>query len=163
MKSRSALLIKGPFVKRRDDSNYMFYFAYGSNMNSERLRDRVGSVESGVKSILNGYEIRFDKISKKTNSGRANLILSENTRVEGVVFNLTEKQINDLDKNESGYHRENLKIETEKGGDEAVTYIADTNMIKEGLQPEEEYLALILEGAKEYGLSNSWVIKTYLH
>ena len=130
-------------------------------MDSERLHDRVGLVEPGIRSVLDGYEIRFNKISKKTSSGRANIIPSEYACVEGALFSLTEEQFNILDKNEPGYHRQNINIKTDGGVVEATTYIADSDMVQDGLRPEKEYLSLVLKGAEENGLSDSY-IKTFL-
>ena len=43
----------------------MLYFAYGSNMNLNRLKTRVNSYEVKGFAILNNYELIFNKISKK--------------------------------------------------------------------------------------------------
>ena len=49
------------------------YFAYGSNMLEQRLKDRVKSAEFLLNAWIRGYEVRFRKMSID-GSGKADLV-----------------------------------------------------------------------------------------
>lgn len=74
------------------------YFAYGSNMNQERLESRVGKVKKVGTARLFGWKLTF-------NCGRnawrfANIIMTGlygQDMVEGIVYELDEKQLKKLD------------------------------------------------------------------
>ena len=42
----------------------MNYFAYGSNMNFNQMKERVGCYPNPVTDKLNGYELKFNKKAK---------------------------------------------------------------------------------------------------
>lgn len=141
----------------------MLYFAYGSNMDSVRLRERIGEVNDGIIGILNGYELRFNKRSVKDEYGRANLIAEPNAITEGVIFELTDEQFALMDRREgNGYRRHSVSVRIGSNTREAQTYLATTEFITEGLSPSEKYLRHILDGAQAHGLSELY-IKTFLH
>lgn len=73
------------------------YFAYGSNMDFNRLSERKISFEFLGKAILPDYELKFNKIaSKKTGIGYANIIIQVGECVEGLLFKI--ENIEKLDK-----------------------------------------------------------------
>ena len=58
------------------------YFSYGSNMNVERMRERGVLYLSKERFALEGYELRFNKISySNPNAGAANIVPHETGRV----------------------------------------------------------------------------------
>ena len=108
----------------------MLYFAYGSNMDSVRLRERIGEVNDGIIGILNGYELRFNKRSVKDEYGRANLIAEPNAITEGVIFELTDEQFALMDRREgNGYRRHSVSVRIGSNTREAQTYLATTEFI----------------------------------
>lgn len=138
----------------------MLYFAYGSNMDLEQLRERIGEVKDGAPAILNGYELRFNKRSVKDEYGRANLIIEPDVITEGVIFELTKKQFTQMDRREGeGYQRRDISVQVAGDVREAQTYFAVADFIADGLRPSNEYLVHILDGAREHLLSNSYMEK----
>jgi len=129
----------------------MYYFAYGSNMDLNRLSGRIKRKPEGIAGYLEDYTLVFNKVaSKPANAGYANIIESSGKRVHGVIFDLTESEFKILDKCEgvaSGdYYRKTMSIHTDSKIIEAIVYIACLSRVKENLMPTREYLNYLLAG-----------------
>jgi cation transport regulator ChaC len=142
------------------NSNEKWYFAYGSNLKREWLRSRIGEWKQECKAILRGYRLTFAKGYYLHTSGKANIKLDPSSEVKGVIYLITENQLNKLDRwegvNKGVYKRKPVNVESEGKLIPAITY----EMVKEicPLRPSQDYLNLILEGLKEHGYDES-VIK----
>jgi gamma-glutamylcyclotransferase len=131
------------------------YFAYGSNMDAERLGKRVDQVKvTGVGSVT-GYDLRFNKRSVD-GSGKANLVERADAVVEGVLFEVSAAQLERLDGFEKGYHRMPVSVVVNGATQSAITYVADPDQIDDSLTPTTEYLRLIRRGAEAFGLSDAY-------
>ncbi len=133
-----------------------FYFAYGSNLDEARIQKRMSGTTCKIagKGVLKGFALKFDKEAfDKKGVGCANIVPDDNSFVEGIVFETTEKGLEKLDRFEglvSGqYYRKEVPIETEKGTVECWVYKAVPERTKPGLKPTKEYLSHLLAG-KEY-------------
>ena len=126
----------------------MRYFAYGSNMSEERMLSRKIPYESRIFAKLTGYKLCFNKKADKRETVFANIVVSENDFVEGVLYEFPEVEISKLDKKE-GYpdHYGKLLVEIEDINGikiSAITYIAREDKIVDGLFPQREYLEYLL-------------------
>ena len=74
----------------KDEQKNIHYFAYGSNMRTKRLKDRVGEIDMIGKAKLKNYRLTFNKLGNN-GSRRANIEPRKGFFVEGVIFDLTEK------------------------------------------------------------------------
>ena len=63
------------------------YFAYGSNMSSLRLRERIPSARSLGAARLAGWRLAPNKRGRD-GSGKANLVVDANSVVWGVLYQL---------------------------------------------------------------------------
>ncbi|HOJ85874.1 MAG TPA: gamma-glutamylcyclotransferase [Elusimicrobiales bacterium] len=126
------------------------YFAYGSNMDAERMKKRNVKFLSRYRGILKGWRLEFNKVAlKNEKEGYANIVPDENSYVEGCVYEIEDRYIEELDKHEAypdHYERKYVIIETEKGEIKAITYIANASKLKKGLMPSKEYLSYLLKG-----------------
>jgi gamma-glutamylcyclotransferase (GGCT)/AIG2-like uncharacterized protein YtfP len=127
------------------------YFAYGSNMNPDRVRQRKMSFESAESGHLFDYSLRFNKRSVKyPGAASANVMASNKEVTEGVVYRLVEPvQIEMMDPFEGypvRYTRTALPIVTEAGVVDAWVYIANEAHVTEGLAPARWYLNHLLAG-----------------
>lgn len=126
------------------------YFAYGSNMDPERMRGRKVEYYSRKRAFLRGWKLEFNKVaSGNPRVGYANIVKDENSIVEGCLYELEENGLNKLDSYEgfpSHYCRANVEVETCEGKVEAITYIANPSKVKEGLKPTKNYLEHLLKG-----------------
>jgi gamma-glutamylcyclotransferase len=136
----------------------MYYFAYGSNMdNGELKRKGIEDVEVFGSAILDGYELKFNKLSKKDGSGKANIIRKDGSTVEGVIYIFTKEQMGTMDTKEgSGYKQVKVFPISDGKNIEAVAYVATGTALRENLLPTKDYLEKILRGAKEFQLSDSY-------
>jgi len=72
----------------------MWYFAYGFNMNPERMRSTGVDFKQRKKGILCGYCLVFNKIATGVpDAGYANIAPDENGIVEGILYEVEEDDI----------------------------------------------------------------------
>ena len=105
----------------------MEYFAYGSNMNPERMKQRIGWSPPSRGAVLQDYQLMFDKQSN--DGGKANIHPLKGESVEGVLYQLAEKDLLSLDGFEGvstgDYAREKLEVSINGDGKcLATAYIA---------------------------------------
>ena len=127
----------------------MYYFAYGSNMNPERLRARVGNYSNMQYGVLKGYKLTFNKKSNTPRRGYATIEKCENSYVSGIIYNLSQKAIEILDMYEGfplHYTKSYLNVETAKGVCECVVYIANKDRVGVNLRPSYEYFEHLKKG-----------------
>ncbi len=137
----------------------MEYFAYGSNMDPERMKKRGIRFSQRRWGVLRGWKLVFNKrASKNPEEGYANIIPWEGEFVEGILYTIPEEDIKILDRYEGfpdHYYRKELWIELKDGTKvKAQVYIAREDKTASGLKPSKEYLSHLLKGcdllSKEY-------------
>jgi hypothetical protein len=131
----------------------MKYFAYGSNMLLERLRQRVKSAKNPVRVTLPGYALRFHKVSSD-GSGKCNIVGLgiEGASVEGVVFDVRKDEIPALDAAEGvghGYRKDSMRFTVNGELHDVLVYIAEETVINDTLSPYRWYHDLVLAGAEQ--------------
>jgi hypothetical protein len=141
----------------------MRYFAYGSNMATQRLRRRVASAKPLGVARLPAYVLRFHKRSQD-GSGKCNAFFTgvEADVVLGVLFEIDPAQKQDLDKAEGlghGYIESHLEVHQPTGAVTAFAYIADPGAIDEMLKPFTWYRDIVIAGAKEHHLPKSYITR----
>ena len=139
------------------------YFAYGSNMLTARLRERMPSCKPIGVGNLTGHSLRFHKRSTDKSS-KCNAFAAENEDgVIGVIFSFDPAERAKLDEAEglgNGYEHAMVTVVNEKGHRRKVlTYIATSNSIDDKLKPYSWYKDFVLAGAKEHGLPTEYVDK----
>ena len=135
------------------------YFAYGSNMNPARVRERGLVVRTMLAGRLPGYSLRFDKQSAAhLGTGHANLVRDFAEKAEGVLYELvSEAEILKMDPFEHApinYGRDVVEVETHRGLVPAWTYFANDAVRVPDARPEQAYLAHLLAGRPF--LSEAW-------
>ena len=147
------------------------YFAYGSNMNQERLESRVGKVERLGVFKLYRYVLVFN--AGDANFGRfANLCKTGLVKdyTEGVIYKLTTTQVITLDKYEGApeaYNRVIEKIRIPKLGVRSIIVYIDINesyIHKDSLVPiQREYLNHLIAGCTQNDLkfTRNIITKTF--
>jgi hypothetical protein len=145
------------------------YFAYGSNMNPSRVRERGIDFRSAVGARLSGFALAFDKSSKQhAGLGHANLLFAPGSTVEGVLYSLeSATEITKMDPFEStpiNYSREVVQVQCLEASQDihaatsgaigdgpsglvsSWTYFANAAVRKPGLLPPRSYMNHLLEG-----------------
>jgi gamma-glutamylcyclotransferase len=143
----------------------MKYFAYGSNLNLADLKkwcdkrnENMPKLKNPKITKLENFELGFTRNSFGRKGGVADIIFSKGNFCYGVVFDVAEHDFKILDKKE-GVHEDGMgayeRLELENG---SITYkvrVKDDNFI----QPSNEYLDVIITGAKNHELPDDWIEK----
>jgi len=129
----------------------MKYFAYGSNMDRERMTKRGICYSQRVHAILKRHSLAFNKVaSRNPSEGKANVVPDEEGIVEGALYEIRDSDLSKLDKHEGypdHYDRLKMKVQLNEGQEEeAVLYVAQPYRTKEGLRPARGYLNHLLAG-----------------
>lgn len=161
----------------------VLYFAYGSNMDSSTLRGRRG-IEwmSAVPALARGWRLAIDKPSMLgTGEGMATLVCDDKAETWGVVFEISTEDFEHLALTEGvligHYERREIPV-TIAVSDEtaaaalargeaaptrdaaaivALTFTSDER--DPSSKPSTRYMRLLLAGAAEHGLPDTWIEK----
>lgn len=138
------------------------YFAYGSNLDPNRMKERIGRIPQSQLATLTGYQLAFNK---RASSGGvyANIIEKPDQEVWGVVYWCTKEEMEELDKYEGvtggHYHRTDVHPRLEDGElVDAITYVAGNDFICHEGSPSKAYLQCIISGARQHGLPEKYVV-----
>jgi len=138
----------------------MLYFAYGSNMLTERLRARVPSAQPRATATLPRYTLCFHKRSQD-GSGKCSVTDARGapSPVHGVLFDIDQDGVSMLDAAENrghGYERQAVSVTTEDQTVQAFAYIAQPAYVDNTLQPYDWYRRLVVAGAHQHGLPTAY-------
>ena len=130
------------------------YFAYGSNMNPQRIASRCpGAVVVGA-ATLRDYKV--------TERLYADIDYEEGSEIQGILYLITDKHLNALDRFEgypSVYRR--IWVDVELGNEtyHAITYEMswETKIARNDMSYPEEYRAICSDGAKSYKIKNNFL------
>ena len=128
-----------------------YYFAYGSNMNPERVRQRRMRFEHLESGKLANYRLIFNKRSiKHPGAASANVMEESGSVTEGVLYKLHHpSQIELMDPYEGypvRYNRVVMSIASGEVSRESWVYVANEAYVETGLKPARWYLNHLLEG-----------------
>lgn len=127
----------------------VYYFAYGSNMDENRFKSRIKNYKIIGKGLLKDYQLRFNKPAMKDDWGYANVCPKKGCQVEGVIYEVDEESLKELDKYErvpDQYYRYKLNINAKNKKLKCDVYIASG--IDDSLKPVRWYLQFLLNGKK---------------
>jgi hypothetical protein len=154
----------------------MWYFAYGSNLNSRAVAEwarhfgfRPPAMKPGKPAVLDNYRLGFPIFSEYYSGGIADIVYDPGKYVQGAVFDLSESELAVLDQKvgrrtdaagkEMGlYARLKVKIAPLGKGEpiEAVTY-QGVSADRYHIPPTRHYMDLVIQGAYSFGLSMMWI------
>lgn len=145
-----------------------YYFAYGSNMSQRRMRERVGDFLDPNPAELYDYKLVFNKKADSGNHTYANVKKSPDSITYGVLYQITERELNILDRYEGypNHYNRVLKDVFLKDGTQvkAWVYIARKEKLYDGF-PTSQYLDYLLEGKDflpEYYVDDLYSLKRRL-
>lgn len=140
----------------------IFYFAYGSNLDWEQMKERCPSAEFWCKASLLDYRIDFTRWSNKRECGVADIIWDENNKAYGVVYRINEEDLGKLDRHEgyipqrekNDYKRIEIMVFQEDNSKKPITVFTYEVEKKEfgKYKPNKDYKNLIVAGAKFWDL-----------
>lgn len=130
------------------------YFAFGSNMSSTRLRERIASAVVVSPGHLSGWRWALNKTGGD-GSAKANIEPDPTSTVWGVIYRLPLIELPRLDAIEGGYERQRVEVVTASRAVLCETYAS--TRISEAMTAADWYLEHIVSGAEEHGLPDDWV------
>ena len=135
----------------------LHYFAYGSNMNPARVRERGLQVAACCGASLHGMRLVFDKVSRRhPGVAHANIVYAPGERVEGVLYRLASAaeilKMDPFERAPWNYGRDAVVVRVTRPEAcqdlrvPAWTYFANQGARRAGLKPPADYLAHLLAG-----------------
>ncbi len=139
-------------------------FAYGSNMLSRRIRERCPSAIALGMAEIHGYELQWHKRSRD-GSGKCDVVQTNHATavVYGVLYEISVDEKRYLDKAEglgNGYEAKDAEAAFRGAPRMARIYYATD--IDTSLKPYTWYKALVVAGAKEYNLPETYIERLVL-
>lgn len=140
------------------------YFAYGSNMSTERLRGRTPSARPLCVARLPHHQRCWHKRGRD-GSGKCDVVFAgadSDEAVWGVLFEIAEAEKAALHRAEGlgvGYVQKTVLVLTAAGARRAMTYQAKPGQTDAMLRPFAWYKAHVVRGAREHGLPADCVRK----
>lgn len=136
------------------DPTPLTYFAYGSNMLSQRLRARVASAQPAGVGRLHGHQLRWH-MHGSDGSAKCDALHTGHQPdcLWGVLYTIDPREKRHLDRAEGlgvAYAQALVRIVTADAEVEAFTYRA--LRIRDGQRPFHWYRQFVLRGAREHGL-----------
>ena len=81
------------------------YFAYGSNLDLPQMKRRCPSSKLISKGSLSGYRLTFNRFSSGWGGGVADVIQEQDSKVWGLIFEISDTDLERLDRYE-GYNKD---------------------------------------------------------
>jgi len=143
----------------------MWYFAYGSNMQSDTLRGRRGiGYQRAIAVRAPGWRVVFDKPPLfPIGEAFANIVAEPGAVALGVAFEVSADELAHIELSEGvklgNYHRVLLDVEPlEPVADAPRTAVSLASDRRDPtLRPSTRYMALVVAGAHEHGLPAEYV------
>lgn len=142
----------------------VWYFAYGSNMQTATFQGRRGiEFHRAVPGHVAGWRLVFDKPALiPLGESYANIVPDPGATVTGVLYEINEEELGHIDLTEGvligNYERVTVTARTREDSPSSMTAFTLTSDRRDsGLQPSQRYMNLLIEGAIEHGLPTEYV------
>jgi len=133
--------------------NKMKYFAYGSNLSHAQMKARCSSSRFIGVGKLKNYRFVFDGYSRQWGCAVANIVPSENESVWGGIYELSDKDLQILDRHEGRgvrYNRKEVGVSLLDGSNiNCSTYLRSAQEVG---QPSKAYLKALRTGLADCNL-----------
>jgi cation transport regulator ChaC len=141
----------------------LWYFAYGSNLDANTFlgRRRMEPLETRV-AVLHDFELRFDLPVGPGERGVANVAPCKGDQVWGVVYLLTHREAERLDRTEGVHHGAygRLAIEVhDTAGTRLGAFTYHSARGQAGRKPSQRYIGLLISGAVQHGLPGQYLAR----
>jgi gamma-glutamylcyclotransferase (GGCT)/AIG2-like uncharacterized protein YtfP len=132
----------------------MIYFAYGPNLNRKHMAEKCPGSKPLYSVTLPNYKLIFTDWSREWRGGVASIKPVKGDKVTGAIYEITDIDLNKLDRYKGypvRYNRLKVTVWTDDGDPvEAITYIK-TEQSQE-TKPSPEYLKIISQGYKDWDI-----------
>jgi len=142
--------------------SWVWYFAYGSNMQAATFRGRRGiEPRQAVTVRASGWRLVLDKPPLLSiGHAFANVVPDRHAVVYGVAYEISADDMAHVDFSEGvqigNYTRVEIEVET-LAGDPLRAFTLTSEKRAPELQPSTRYMGLLVDGALEHGLPEHWI------
>jgi gamma-glutamylcyclotransferase len=134
------------------------YFAYGSNLNWPQMQRRCPSARFVCVARLPNYQFGITRHSRLRDCGTANVVAQKGREVWGAVYDVSDSDLLIMDGFEDGYRREFLPVYPHNERDQPIVALVYVAEIESNVPlPNAEYKRIILEGARHWNISSSYI------
>lgn len=137
------------------------YFAYGSNLDFSHFKHRCPSANFIDKAILEGYKLTFPQYDVEWMGGVAGIIPSKIDKVEGVVYEISDLDLKNLDRYEDvsrgDYIRQYITVKNSLNAPIDAWVYTPRGTGQSFYKPAESYKGLIVHGAILHKLSQEYI------
>lgn len=134
------------------------YFAYGSNMDQDQMKERCPSAVLIGTATLADYHLVFTIFSPKRQCGCADIVQSSDDTVYGLLYRLTDADMEAMDTFEGvplhHYRRITVRVGGPSGEVDAYSY--DVIDKQKDLHPSVHYLGLLQSAATRFAFPVSY-------
>lgn len=141
----------------------LWYFAYGSNLNPDRLQGRANiEPRRSERAMLYDWRLAFNLATgmRWVEPAMANVMPASGEVVHGVAFELTDAELARLKASEGGtrfYRSQSVEVETYDGERlAALTFVAQQDVVRREVSPSARYLDLLRKGARHHRLAEDY-------
>ena len=141
----------------------VWYFAYGSNQDVQRLLTRKVPFDQRFVGVLPEFQRVFNKRSYNQPVAYANIAATDasHSGLRGILYRTTKSGLSALDRFEGApnhYRRETMSIQLEHSGQwvDAVVYVAQEAHLVAGYPVKAEYRQCVAAGMDLLGHPDSW-------
>ena len=144
------------------------YFAYGSNLDLPQMKRRCPSSKLISKGSLSGYRLTFNRFSSGWGGGVADVIQKQGSKVWGLVFEISDSDLDRLDRYEGYYKDQNSLYERWKAaidtpnGQVCDVWVYTVVEKQKFVPPTSEYLQIIKDAAVKWNFPKSYQDDWYL-
>jgi len=135
------------------------YFAYGSNMSSDQMNRRCCSARKVGLARLCGSRVVFSGSSKRWGGGVADLAEDSDSMVWGVLWDLSDEDLTNLDRCEGVDSRVYIRCEKavlDEEGNRLMVHVYRRPDPLPATAPSSEYAQTILDGAQQNNLPGDY-------
>ena len=138
------------------------YYAYGSNMDHEQMRERCPGGRFREAARLTSYRLAFTRYSRNRGGGVADIVSDPTAEVWGALWEVTEEHLTALDRYEGARRDppacERIEVTVEAAGVPASAIAYRVVQPLEGdLRPSTEYRDALVRGARASGLPSAYL------
>ena len=136
----------------------MLYFAYGSNLSHEQMRERCKNPQYIKNIFLEGYKLSFCAIDRY--HGAANIVKKPDSKVPGGIWKIStsdEKELDYYERFPTKYTKDFFKLD----GKKVMFYIIRRQYLFK--LPKRQYIDIINQGYKDCNIDREYLIKRLKH
>jgi len=140
----------------------MKYYAYGSNLSTEFIREYCPSAEFIMRANLPNFKVEFRHYSEDFNGGISSIIETPGEMVKGVIYEIDDEEILALDILESipeGLYRRDRFLVLGEDGDWHHADLYRVSNPSGPYTPSKGYVDYMVAGAKEHQIDPEYTAR----